>query len=211
MHHGVAEVNIDTRVPSEASYNVHVVGPDRTSEIVEIQQVTLTRYSGTFQMQDSGSYIVTAEREGDTRRSIETVSLPYPAEYAEFQVDTTSLKMLITATAGIHEPTSTQIAAPAGEAIERQASLAQVLLVVAAILFVLEMILRRFSITNRYLAAFLARFRWKSVGSPAEAQVINTPLENPMPSDGRTTEDTVSSQSTETSMTRLLAAKRRAR
>jgi len=211
MHHGVAEVNIDTRTPSEASYNVHVVGPDRTSEIVEIQQVTLTRYSGTFQMQDSGSYIVTAEREGDTRRSIETLSLPYPAEYAEFQVDTTSLKMLTTATAGIHEPTSTQIAAPAGEAIERQTSLAQALLVVAAILFVLEMILRRFSITNRYLAAFLDRFRGISVGSPAEAQVINAPLENPMPSDRRPTEDTVSSQSTETSMTRLLAAKRRAR
>ena len=211
MHHGVAEVNIDTRTPSEASYNVHVVGPDRTSEMVEIQQVTPTRYSGTFQMQDSGSYIVTAGREGDTRRSIETLSLPYPAEYAEFTVDTTSLKMLTTATAGIHEPTATQIAAPAGEAIERQISLAQALLGVAAILFVLEMILRRFSITNRYLAAFLDRFRGKSVGSPAEAQVINAPLENPMPSDRRITEDTVSSQSTETSMTRLLAAKRRAR
>ena len=211
MHHGMAEVNIDTRTPSEASYNVHVVGPDRTSEMVEIQQVTPTRYSGTFQMQDSGSYIVTAEREGDTRRSIETVSLPYPAEYAEFRVDTTSLKMLTTATAGIHEPTATQIAAPAGEAIEKETSLAQSLLVVAAILFVLEMILRRFSITNRYLAVFLDRFREKSVGSPAEAQVINAPLENPMPSDRRTTEDTVSSQSTEASMTRLLAAKRRAR
>ena len=211
MHHGVAEVNIDTRAPSEASYNVHVVAPDRTSEIVEIQQVTLTRYSGTFQMQDSGSYIVTAEREGDTHRSIETVSLPYPAEYAEFQVDTTSLKMLTTATAGIHEPTSTQIAAPAGEVIERQASLAQALLVVAAILFVLEMILRRFSVTNRYLTAFLDRFREKSVSRPVEAQVINTPLKNHMPSDRRTTEDIASSQPAETSMTRLLAAKRRAR
>ncbi len=211
MHHGVAEVNIDTRTPSEASYNVHVVGPDRTSEMVEIQQVTPTRYSGTFQMQDSGSYIVTAGREGDTRRSIETLSLPYPAEYAEFTVDTTSLKMLTTATAGIHEPTATQIAAPAGEAIERQTSLAQALLGVAAILFVLEMILRRFSITNRYLTVLLDRFRGKSVGSPAESQVINAPLENPMPSDRRITEDTVSSQSTETSMTRLLAAKRRAR
>ncbi|MCE2413163.1 VWA domain-containing protein, partial [Candidatus Poribacteria bacterium] len=86
MRHGVAEVNIDTRAPSDASYNIHVVGPDRASEIVEIQQVTPTRYSGTFQTQDSGSYIVTAERKGDTRRSVETLSLPYPAEYAEFQV-----------------------------------------------------------------------------------------------------------------------------
>ena len=211
MHHGVAEVNIDTRAPSEASYNVHVVGPDRTSEIVEIQQVTPTRYNGTFQMQDSGSYIVTAEREGDTRRGIETVSLPYPAEYAGFRVDTTSLKMLTTATAGIHEPTPTQIAAPAGEAIERQASLAQVLLVIAAILFVLEMILRRFSVTNRYLAAFLGRFRGESVGSPTEIQVMQTPVEATILSDGGPVEDETPPHPVEASMTRLLAAKRRAR
>lgn len=210
MHHGVAEVNIDTRAPSEASYNVHVVGPNRTSEIAEIQQVTPTRYSGTFQMQDSGSYILTAEREGDTRRSIETLSLPYPAEYAEFQVDTASLKMIAAATAGIHEPTPVQIAAPAGMAIERQASLAQVLLVVAAILFVLEMILRRFSITNRYLAAFLDRFRGKSAGSSVETQVINTPVEDAVLSDRNTVADTTPSHPAETAMTRLLAAKRRA-
>ena len=211
MHHGVAEVNIDTRVPSEASYKVHVVGPDRASEIVEIQQITPTRYSGTFQMQASGSYIVTAEREGDTRRSVETLSLPYPAEYAVFSVNTTSLKMLATATAGIHEPTPTQIAAPAGMKIERQASLVQTLLVIAAILFVLEMILRRFSITNRYFTEFLDRFRGESVSSPTAVQAVNTPAEDVMPSNRRTTEDTTSPQSSEASMTRLLAAKRRAR
>ena len=216
MHHGVAEVNIDTRIPSEASYKVHVVGPDRASEIVEIQQVTPTRYTGTFQMQDSGSYIVTAEREGDTRRSVETLSLPYPAEYAEFRVNTASLKMLAAGTTGIHEPTPTQIAAPAGVAIERQTSLAQVLLVVAAILFVLEMILRRFSITHRLVGAIsesrlFARFRRKSVRNPAEVQTIHAPIDDTMPLNRRVTEDTASSQPAEASMTRLLAAKRRVR
>ena len=209
MHHGIAEVNIDTRTPSEASYKVHSVGPDRVSEIVEIQQVTPTRYKGTFQMQDSGAYIVTAEREGDTLRSTETLSLPYPAEYAEFQVDTVSLKMLAAETTGIHEPTPTQIAAPAGMSIERQASLAQALLVVAAILFVLEMILRRFSITNRHLTTFLARFR----GKPED--LVGAGLPRPpaaaIPSTERDTEDPEASQPPETSMTRLLAAKRRAR
>ena len=216
MHHGVAEVNIDTRIPSEVFYKVHVVGPDRASEIVEIQQVTPTRYTGTFQMQDSGSYIVTAEREGDTLRSVETLSLAYPAEYAEFRVNTASLKMLAAGTAGIHEPTPTQIAAPAGAAIERQTSLAQVLLVVAAILFVLEMILRRFSITHRLVGAIsesrlFARFRGKPVSNPAEVQTIHASIDDTMPSNRRVTEDTASSQPAETSMTRLLAAKRRAR
>ncbi len=210
VHQGMAEVNIDTRSPSEASYKVHVVGPDRTNQRVDIQQITPTRYSGTFQTQDRGAYIVTAEREGDARRSVETLSLPYPAEYTEFQVDTVSLRRLAAGTAGIYEPTPTQIAAPAGTPIERQTSLTQALLVIAAILFVLEMILRRFSITNRYLTAFLTRFRGKSVGSPAEIQVMQT-LEDVMPSDRRVTADIAPSQPAETSMTRLLAAKRRAR
>ena len=214
MNHGIAEVNIDTRVPSEASYKVHVVGPNRISEIVGIQQVTPTRYSGTFQTQDSGSYIITAEREGDTRRSVETLSLPYPAEYAEFSVNTASLRMLTTATAGIHEPTPTQIAAPAGTAIERQASLAQSLLIIAAILFVLEMILRRFSITHRLVGAIsesrlFALFRGKPdnlVGARSPRPPAVT-----VPSTERDTENTAPTQSAETSMTRLLAAKRRVR
>ena len=167
-------------------------------------------------MQDSGSYIVTAEREGDTRRSVETLSLAYPAEYAEFRVNTASLKMLAAGTTGIHEPTPTQIAAPAGVAIERQTSLAQVLLVVAAILFVLEMILRRFSITHRLVGAIsesrlFARFRGKPVSNPAEVQTMHASIDDTIPSNRRVTEDTASSQPAETSMTRLLAAKRRAR
>ena len=190
MHRGVAEVNINTRTPSEVSHNVHVVDPDRASEIIGIQQVTPTRYSGAFQTQTSGSYIVTAKHKGDTRRSIETLLLRYPAEYTAFSINTTLLKMLTTATVGVHEPTPTQIAAPAGLAIERQASLVQALFVVATILFVLEMILRRFIITNRYLTAFLDRFRGESVSSPAAVEVIHTPVEDAMLSEGNTVEDT---------------------
>ena len=209
MHQGVAEVNIDTRSSSEASYKVHVVGPDRANQRVDIQQITPTRYSGTFQTQDRGVYIVTAERAGDARRSVETLSLPYPAEYVEFQVDTTALKMLAAGTTGIYEPTPTQMAAPAGTPIESQTSVTQALLVVAAILFVLEMILRRFSITNRYLAGILARFH----GKPDD--LVGAGLPHPpaaaMPSTERDTENTTPLQPEEASMTRLLAAKRRAR
>ena len=210
MQHGVGEVNIDTRTPSEASYKVHVVSPDGASETVEIQQLTPTRYNGTFQMQDSGSYIVTAQREGDAHSRVEVLSLPYPAEYAEFGIDTALLKMLAAGTAGIHEPTPTQIATPAGVPIERQMSLAQALLVAAVLLFVLEMILRRFSITNRYLVEFFARFCGKSVDNPVEVQVAHTPADT-IPPDERVPESTTTPQSSETSMNRLLAAKRRVR
>ena len=209
-NHGVGEVNIDTRTPSEASYKVHVVAPDGTNEIVEIQQLTPTRYNGTFQMQDSGSYIVTAQREGDAHQQIEVLSVPYPAEYAEFGTDTALLKMLAAGTAGIHEPTPTQIATPAGTPIERQMSLAQALLVAAALLFVLEMILRRFSITHRLVGAIsesrlFVRFRRKPAISPVGIHVPPTPPDESVP------ESTTFPQPAETSMNRLLAAKRRVR
>jgi hypothetical protein len=208
LQHGVAQVSIDTPTPSQASYKLHVAGPEGTSEPVEMQQDTPTRYSGIFQMHNSGAYIVTAQREGDERRRTEVLSLSYPAEYAEFRVNTDLLKMLAAGTAGIHEPTSTQITRPAGTPVEKKTSLAQALLIAAAILFVLEMILRRYSIANRHLTAFLERLFGKSTDTSMRTQGTGTSA-NTAPLDGRIPEDTASPQSAEATMSRLLAAKRR--
>ena len=206
FQHGIAVVNLDTRSPSQDPYNVRVAAPNGTSELIEMQQITSTRYSGTFQMQDSGSYIITAQREGDGHKRTEILSLPYPIEYADFTVNTDLLKMLAAGTAGIHDPTPAQIAASAGAPTEKQISLAQALLVAAALLFLLEMILRRYSIANRHIAEFFGRLR----GRPSAPQVINSPLDTTT-APKRDTEAAASPQLSETSMTRLLAAKRRVR
>ena len=206
LRHGAADVSIDTRTPSQVStYEVRVAGPNGTSEPIEMQQLTLRRYNGTFQIRGSGSYIVTAQREGDGRKRTEVLSLPYPVEYTEFEVNTNLLKTLASETAGVYEPTPSEIASPAGAPIARQVPLAQALLVIAAILFVLEMILRRYSIANRYIAEFIGRLRRKSANKWVDVQVDTAP------SAERVTGDTTSVQSGEATMSRLLAAKRRAR
>ena len=206
LRHGAAEVSIDTQTPSQISaYEVRVAGPNGTSEPIEMQQVTLRRYNGTFQVPNSGSYIVAAQREGDGSKRTEVLSLPYPVEYTEFEVNTNLLKTLASETAGIYEPTPTQVASPAGTPIERQVPLAQALLVAAAVLFVLEMILRRYSIANRYIAEFIGRLRGQPANKSVDVQMDTAP------SAERVTGDTASVQSTEASMPRLLAAKRRAR
>ncbi|MXV73057.1 VWA domain-containing protein [Candidatus Poribacteria bacterium] len=205
LRHGAAEVSIDTRTPSQVAYEVRAAGPSGTSEAIEMQQMTLTRHNGTFQIHDSGSYIVTAQREGDGSKRTKPLILPYPSEYAEFEVNTDLLKTLASETGGTYEPTPTQIASPAGIPIEKQISLAHALLIAAALFFVLEMILRRYSIANRHIAEFLGRLR----GQPADKSVggqVDT-----APSPERVTGNTVSVEPTEASMTRLLAAKRRAR
>ena len=210
LRHGVAQASIDTRTASQASYKLHVVGPDGTSEAVEMQQETPTRHSGTFQMHSRGAYIVTAQREGDKHKRIEVLSLSYPAEYAEFTVDTALLQMLAAGTAGLYEPTPTQITRPAGKPVEEEVPLARALLVAAVLLFVLEMILRRFSITNRYLTALLERLGGKPVDKSMDSQTAQTPL-NAALSDKRVTAAPTSPQPVEAPMTRLLAAKKRVR
>ena len=105
-------------------------------------------------------------------------------------------------------PPQLQIAKPAGTPIENQVPLAQALLVAAALLFVLEMILRRFSITNRHLTAFFERLRGKPTDKPISPQTMGTPM-NVAPSDQRVTANRTAPQPAEATMSRLLAAKRR--
>ena len=204
LRHGAAEVSIDTRTPAQTAYAVRVAGPNGTSEPVEMQQVTLTRHNGTFQIHDSGSYIVTAQRESDGLKSTKALILPYPSEYAEFEVNTDLLKTLAVETGGIYEPTPTQIASPAGTPIEKQVPLAHALLIAAALFFVLEMILRRYSIANRRIVEFIGRLRGQSTDKLVGVEM------DAAPSTERVTGDTISVQP-EASMTRLLAAKRRVR
>ena len=206
LRHGAAEINIDTPTPSQSAYAVRVAGPNGTSEPIEMQQRTLTRHNGTFQVHDSGSYIVTAQRQGNGSKRTKALILPYLSEYAEFEVNTDLLKTLASETGGTYEPTPTEIISPAGTPIEKQVSLAHALLIAAALFFVLEMILRRYSITNRHLADLLGRLR----GQPVETQIVGATTQA-VSSTEPVRKDIPPSQSTEASMTRLLAAKRRAR
>lgn len=227
---GVAEVIIDAQHSAQAGYTLHVAGPNAASERVEMQQVTPTRYSGTFQLHDSGAYIATAQRKDDASSQTEILSISYPAEYAEFSVNTTLLKKLAADTGGVHEPTPVQIAASAGAPIEKRVSLAQALLVAAAIMFVLELILRRFSIASGYLAELRAQLRRDSetvapetltrltrkkadVGTISNSDVCATGANAPQRKSvvGKTVPEAAAPQPTEGTMTRLLAAKRKAR
>lgn len=159
---GNGRIVIDTQQASPATFVVQVAGPNGFSQSVDMEQESSTRYTGNFQMNDSGSYIVTAKHNDDQSRQTETISLSYPAEYAEFDVNRALLKQLAEDTGGIYEPTATQIVAPAGDAIEKRVSLSTMLLIIAVVLFVLEMILRRISIMSGYLSELRAQLRGQS-------------------------------------------------
>ncbi|RKU17189.1 hypothetical protein C6501_04635 [Candidatus Poribacteria bacterium] len=225
---GSAEVVINTQQVFPTSYTVQVAGPNGKSQSVDMQHESTGRYVGTFQMNNSGSYIVTAKRETDGSKLMETVTLSYPAEYANFDVNYVMLKKLAEETGGIYEPTASQIATPAGALIEKRVSLSHTLLIIAVVLFVLEMILRRFSVASGYFAELRAQLRRQSeVVMPDTLTRLNQKksgmVTSPNP-DIYTQIGTVSARETnindeapelaqpaEGTMTRLLAAKRRSR
>ena len=163
-HSGKGQAVIDTQRPSHAAYRLHIARPDASHELVAMQQLTPTRYAGNFQIAESGAYLVTAQREEDNAKRTETLSFAYPAEYAAFGVNAQLLQRL-----GHYEPSASQIAQRSGEPVETRVSLAQALLVVAVILFVAEMIFRRFSIASGYFAELWARLR-----GPAKEHVPET-------------------------------------
>ncbi len=221
---GSGNIVIDTQYSSPATFVVQVAGPNGTSQSVKMEQESSTRYTGTFQMSDSGSYIVTAKREDDGSRQTETISLSYPAEYAGFDVNSALLKQLAEDTGGIYEPTATQIVAPAGVPIEQRVSLSTMLLIIAVVLFVLEMILRRFSIMSGYFSELRTQLRGQSESVIPDTLTRLTQKKGEVPSVSvsgvystvedasireRTTSETPPQEQVEGTVSRLLAAKRR--
>lgn len=227
-HNGSAEVVINTQQVFPTSYKVQVAGPNGKSQSVEMQHESTGRYVGTFQMNNSGSYIVTAKRETDDSKLTETVTLSYPAEYANFDVNSVMLKKLAEETGGIHKPTASQIATPAGALIEKRISLSHTLLIIAVVLFVLEMILRRFSVASGYFAELRAQLRRQSEVvvpdtltrlSQKKSGMVTSPNPDIYAQIGTVfahetninDEAPELAQPAEGTMTRLLAAKRRSR
>ena len=166
---GSGEIGIITKQLSPASFVVQVASPNGVGQTVDITQDAANRFIGSFQMRDSGTYIITAKQVGTENSLYETLSHSFPAEYAAFDVNTDLLRKLSEGTDGLYQPTIAQIINPAGKLIEKRVSLFQSLLLIAVILFVFEMILRRFSIVSGYFAELKAQLRRKTEAIIPEA------------------------------------------
>jgi uncharacterized protein YegL len=144
------------------TFDVSLARSDGEGTVVELHRVTPTRYSGEFPVRERGSYLVTAQKKRDGQvesTDYESLVLSYPAEFAEFETNRQLLNELASQTNGIFEPSPKQIVQRRGTPIEHLKPLSFTLLVVSLILFVLEMILRRFSIASGYLAELKTQLR----------------------------------------------------
>ena len=144
------------------TFDARIARPNAKGEAVELSRVTPTQYSGTFPVRARGSYLLTVQKNRDGRvetTAYESLVLSYPTEFAEFEANERLLNELASQTNGIFEPSPKQIAQHSGTAIEHLKPLSFTLLMISLILFVLEMILRRFSIASGYLAELKAQLK----------------------------------------------------
>ncbi len=156
---GVGKVVIDIANAETTSgvqtYDVRVAPPEGAGRIVDMHRETPTRFSGEFSIGTPGVYLITAQMKRDglvngSRQASFAVS--YPTEYGEFETNHQLLGAIASRTNGIYEPTAKQIAKHTGSAVETSKSLSHILLLAGILIFVLEMILRRFSVASGYFA-----------------------------------------------------------
>ena len=146
----------------ETTFDARVARPNGEGEVVELHRVTPIQYSGDFPVRERGSYLLTVQKNRDGQvesTAYESLVLSYPTEFAEFETNRRLLNELASRTNGIFEPLPKQIAQHSGRGIAYLKPLSFTLLIVSLILFVLEMILRRFSIASGYLTELKAQLK----------------------------------------------------
>ena len=142
------------------TFDARIALPNAGGEVAELYRVTPTRYSTEFPVRERGSYLLTIQKNRDGQvesTAYESLVLSYPPEFAEFETNRQLLNALASRTNGIFEPSPKQITQHRGTAIEHLKPLSFVLLIISLVLFVLEMILRRFSIASGYLTELKAQ------------------------------------------------------
>ena len=232
---GVGQVVIDIANAETTAgvqrFEVSVASPLGSGRIVDMHRESPTRFRGEFSVGETGVYLVTAQMKRDSRvigsRQASLVR-SYPAEYAEFEADHQLLRLIASRTNGIYEPTPKQIAKYTGSAVESSQSLSHTLLIAGILIFVFEMILRRFSVARGYFTQLreqLATFRRSEEGESTgtisrlnarKAELARTSRGAPMPQQESVIKPVLAYENNvsaaiqgEGNMGRLLRAKRR--
>lgn len=152
-----------------------LIAPDRSTREVELPQVAAGRYQGRVDLSQPGAYLIQVQQSrGEQPVAVRTLGLaiPYSPEYRVLSPNTGLLNDLGRITGG-HELTDpAQAFAHTLAAVERARPAWFWLLLLAALLFPLDVAVRRVLVTRRDLAeawaALLRRLPWRQAGERPE-------------------------------------------
>ncbi|NRA33339.1 MAG: VWA domain-containing protein [Polyangiaceae bacterium] len=151
------------RFDNQFTSRLLVSGPEpkgRQREVM-MRQVAPGRYEANFLLEEYGSFSLRAEHsrendEGEQRRvgvSYGHISHPYPAEYARFAPDKETLQRAAVAGLGHVDPTPAQLFDPGDDILERQEPLWQSSILLAMLIFLLDLWVRRVRLFDRRFAS----------------------------------------------------------
>jgi len=149
----------DDRFVNDLETTLEVVDPrdNQVKHTVPMGQTAAGRYEADFPVDRYGTYILRAvhRRDGNVvAESVGAVSLPYPAEFLRSTPDEEPLKQAATITGGLARPKGAQVFQAMGEKIEYHKDLWPFVLLSVALLFLLDLYLRRVRILGYRVMKF---------------------------------------------------------
>lgn len=137
---------------NNAPLNATVVAPDLTTKAVTLSQTAPGRYEGTFDTDQSGSYMLNVRRGGVLAAGAappsETVGLvvPYSPEFRTLSANLPLLTRLTEATGGKIQPDATRVFRDSPTWVVGVLDLAPALLLTTALLFLFDVAVRRLAL-----------------------------------------------------------------
>jgi Mg-chelatase subunit ChlD len=150
---GVAHVSVDAvsrddRFVNDLDTTLQIIDPKTNKTVRELpmNQTAAGRYEAEFPVDRYGSYILKAVHKRDNQVVAESqgaVALSYPAEYLRSTPDTAALRQAALITGGTDKPAPAAVFDRSGDPIKYHKDLWPWVLLVTAMLFVIDVFLRR--------------------------------------------------------------------
>lgn len=158
----VDAVDSSGRFRNFLDFQANIVGPDLDRENISLRQSGPGRYEATFDAGQMGTYLVRVSemKDGKAVNSQNTGAVAsYSPEYKDIQPNLPLLESLATATGGEFDPEPTQIAAHGEAGVWKLQALWETLVLVAILLFFLDVALRRITVSREQISRLRDRLR----------------------------------------------------
>ena len=156
----VDAVGDDDRFINDLRSTIAITAPDGKTETVTLDQTAAGRYEAQIPLDQYGSYGLKAthDKDGDTIAvSLGSISNPYPREYLFVEPNRAVLRQAAEVGRGETNPTIETLFDPMGEEVKYRKELWPWFLVIAMVLLVFDLALRRIRLSGR------TEIRWNSV------------------------------------------------
>jgi len=135
---------------------VHVVAPDQTATVIELPQTGPGRYEARFPLKQQGTYMFRSSSDGSGGAS-RVLAYSYPEEYHFYPPDVEKLRAVSAETGGTFQPSGPEIFEPRGDQTFVPLVLWPWLSSLGLVLYLLDVLLRRFRLFESSEASWDAR------------------------------------------------------